>query len=75
MVFLSFAMDWIFPDWGRLQYGDAIDIVLQILVVDESGVICKSLHRPSRTILVKGVDGQFTSFGVQCFGLGGCESH
>ena len=50
------AMDRIFPNWNQLQHGDAIDMVLQTLVIEDQGVLCKTLNQPFQKVLVRGVD-------------------
>ena len=48
-------MDWIFPNWKYVQHGDAIDIALQILVVEDNGVFCKTLSQPFQKVHVRGL--------------------
>ena len=47
-------MDDVFPNWGRLQHGDGVNIVLQTLLVSQDDILCKTVSMPPMKVLVKG---------------------
>ena len=48
-----FAMD-VFPDWGNLQHGDSISLVVQLMVRCDNQSIVTTLERPCRQVCVIG---------------------
>ena len=54
-------MDRIFPCWQQLQHGDAVDLVLQVVVIEKDGVLCKTLNKPFQTVLVKDLEAAIVS--------------
>ena len=51
----------IFPQWDRIQYGESVSFVCQLLVKGQDKLLVTTLDRPSRKVFIKG---QFADNGL-----------
>ncbi len=47
-------MDDVFPNWGVLQHGCSVNVVLQILLVESKSFYGRTVSMPSQKVLVRG---------------------
>ena len=44
----------LFPKWEQLQFGDNLELVVKILMVDGDRILCTTVHRPSHPLVIVG---------------------
>ena len=47
-------MDDILPNWGALQHGSSVNLVLQVLLVEKNGILGRTISLPSQMVMVRG---------------------
>ena len=44
----------VFPVWEKLQFGDTLELVVRILLVDDGQILCQTVHRPHHPLVITG---------------------